>query len=249
MQHSSNHIASEPMPATQCDHYSGYRSSSTVKVMAATFVWLFASLSLVAGASAGESRPADDGKRAAEAQLLVQDTIARVLAAVSRDMQKGMTEPDAAMAIVERIVMPSVDLERVSRLVLGKHYKRATVAQRARFKREFGTQLLRTYAIGVVDYLTLSEKVGSQVSYLAPMINEAESIATVRTKVGRSAMQVRIDYRLHRRDSTWKVYDVLVEGVSTVRTYRTSFISETRRHGIDSLTDSIAAKNRQFGPV
>ena len=213
------------------------------------FVWLFASLSLVAGASADESRPADGGTPAVEAQLLVQDTVARVIAAMSRDVQKGMKEPDTAVAILERIVMPSVDLERISRLVLGKHWQRATLAQRERFKREFGTQLLRTYAIGVLDYLTLSEKVGSQVSYLPPTTNEDKNIATVRTKVGRSAMQIRVDYRLHRRDSAWKVYDVLVEGVSTVRTYRTSFISETRRHGIDSLTDRIAAKNRQFGPV
>lgn len=217
--------------------------------VASTSLSLIALLSSVTDAWAGESTPADGGNPAAEAQLLVQDTIARVLAAVSRDMQKGVTEQAAAMAIVEKVVMPNVDLERVSHLVLGKHWRRATLSQRKRFKHEFGNQLLRTYAIGVVDYLSVSEKVGSRVSYLPPTVNEDKSVATVRTKVGRSAMQVSVDYRLHRRDRIWKVYDVLVDGVSTVRTYRTSFMSETNRHGIDSLTDRIAAKNRQFGPV
>ncbi len=145
--------------------------------------------------------------------------------------------------------MPSVDLERVSRLVLGKHWQSASAAQRARFKREFGSQLMRTYAIGVIDYLMFSEMVGSQVTYLTPIVNEDSGVAIVPTKVGNSAIQARVDYRLHRRDGTWKVYDVMVDGVSTVRTYRSSFIAEMSRHGIDRLIERIAAKNREFGPT
>lgn len=216
------------------------------RVVGVVFVSLLVSLSVVGSASADETKRTGGAVSAAEAQLLVQDTIARVLAAMARDNSQADNQSAAALAIVKKIVMPSVDLERVCQLVLGNHWRDATATQRQRFEREFGAHLLRTYAVGVVDYLVVSDKLGTQISYLPPMVNGDKSLATVRTKVGRAAMQVRIDYRLHRRDETWKVYDVLVEGVSTVRIYRKSFIAETSRHGIDRLTDRIAAKNRQF---
>lgn len=249
MQNFSSGLASEPMRETQHSQWHGCDSSFFSSPKIAVLVWLVVSLPIVASVWAGEREPSVGGEPALEAQLLVQDTIARVLAAMSRDRKQLDDRPASAAAIVEKVVMPSVDMERVSRLVLGKHWLRATQPQRERFKREFGTQLLRTYAIGVVDYLTLSDELGTEISYLPPTVNDDESVATVRTKVGYSAMQVRIDYRLHLRDESWKVYDVLVEGVSTVRTYRNSFIGETRKHGIDSLTDRIAAKNRQYGPI
>jgi phospholipid transport system substrate-binding protein len=219
------------------------------RAMGAVLVSLVVSLPGAGSAWAGETEPAGGAESAAEAQLLVQDTTARVLAAMSRDKKRILDQPAVAFAIVEGIVMPNVDLDRVSKLVLGTHWRRATPAQRERFKREFGTQLLRTYVIGVTDYLTLAEKLGTEISYLPSTANDDKSEATVRTEVGRSAMQVRIDYRLHRRDDSWMVYDVLVEGVSAVRTYRKSFVAETSKRGIDSLTDRIAAKNRQFGPA
>lgn len=214
--------------------------------MGAMLVSFLVLLSGVGSVSAGETDRTGGAVSAAEAQLLVQDTISRVLAAMARGQDQIDDQPALALAIVKKIVMPSVDLERVSQLVLGDHWRDATRTQRQRFKREFGIHLLRTYAIGVVDYLVVSDKLGTEIIYLPPMVNGDESLATVRTKVGRSAMQVRIDYRLHRRDESWKVYDVLVEGVSTVRIYRKSFIAETSRHGLDRLTDRIAAKNRQF---
>jgi phospholipid transport system substrate-binding protein len=218
-------------------------------IMAAAFVWLLVSLSVVGSASAGESERTAGAESASGAQLLVENTIARVLAAMARDSNHVNDQSAVALAVVEEIVMPSVDLERVSRLVLGKHWGLATPTQRERFKREFGTHLLRTYAIGVVDYMLLSDKLGTEISYLPPKVNGDKSLATVRTKVGRSVMQVRIDYRLHRSDQSWKVYDVLVEGVSTVQIYRSSFIAETNKHGIDHLTDRIAEKNRTFRPA
>ena len=214
--------------------------------VAAALVVVIVSLPLGGGAMADEIAPTEP---TAEAQLVVENTISRVLSAMAREKGDSTDGSTAAIAIVDRIVMPNVDLERVSHLVLGKHWRRATFVQRERFKREFGTTLLRTYAIGVIDYLIVSDNLGSEITYLAPVFDKKRNVVTVRTEVASSGMQVRIDYRLHRRNTTWKVYDVLVDGVSTVRTYRHSFIAETARNGIDSLTDQIAAKNRQYGPV
>lgn len=249
MQHFEGYLASESMRATHGIRSTECDSASVASTVAAALVCLIVTLPFAAGAKAEES-VSIGSEPAAEAQLVVQNTIARVLAAMSRGTQPvSDDEPTKAIAIVDKIVMPNVDLERVSQLVLGKHWRRASLDQRERFKREFGTQLLRTYAIGVIDYLIVSNKLGTQISYLAPIVNESGTIATVPTAVGPSAIQVRIDYRLHRRGEIWKVYDVVVDGVSTVRTYRTSFIAETTRNGIDSLTDQIAAKNREYDPV
>lgn len=226
----------------------GLESRFMPGTVGAALVLFLVSLAVAVPASA-EERARSGADSAAGAELLVQNTIARVLAAMASDKSKVSAEPASAMAIVEKIVMPSVDLERVSQLVLGKHWRGASEVQRERFKREFGIHLLRTYAIGVVDYMVLSDKLGTGIRFLPAKVNGDRSLATVRTEVGRSILQVQIDYRLHRRDEIWKVYDVLVEGVSTVRMYRKSFIAETSKHGIDHLTDRIAAKNRKFTPA
>jgi phospholipid transport system substrate-binding protein len=249
MQPFIDRLAGDPMRAKNRICSYGFEFLSMVHAMGAALVWILLSLTVVATASAEESERSREAEPAAAAQQLVQSTIVRVLAAMSADRNKVHDQPSAAMAIVEEIVMPSVDLERVSHLVLGKHWRLASVPQRERFKREFGAHLLRTYAVGVVDYMVLSDKLGTGIKFLPAKVNGDRSLATVRTEVGRSILQVQIDYRLHRRDESWKVYDVLVEGVSTVRMYRSSFIAETSKHGIDHLTDRIAAKNRKFRPA
>ena len=111
----------------------------------------------------------------------------------------------------------------------------------------FGAQLVRTYVIAVTDYLTVSDKIGVEISYLPVNMSKDKKKALVRSRIGKSSTHVSIDYRLHRVNDTWKVYDVLVEGVSVVSTYRKSYAEAAIKRGIDHVIERIAVQNRKFG--
>ena len=211
-------------------------------------------VALLGGAPAGSSSAENDAKPRSTpsvetAQFLVQNTTARVLAAMSQEREEKKLAPGEAYDIVSRIVMPSVDLESTSRLVLGSHWSSATDAQRRRFMQVFGDQLIRTYVLGIADYLSVSNRLAIQIDYLPGTISNNGKVAVVRSRVGASSMSVDIDYRLRLVDGSWRVFDVIVEGVSVASTYRSSFMSEARRNGMDRLIERIAEKNRKLGPV
>lgn len=200
--------------------------------------------SYIRDASGEELQKSSAQDQASHAQLLVENTTSRVIAAMSRD-----SKSTPAFEIVETIVMPNVDLKRISRLVLGKHWVNATQNQRDRFMDAFGAQLVRTYVIAVSDYLSMSDKIGLEIDYLPAKSNKDQTKALVRSRVGLSGARVSIDYRLHRVDDAWKVYDVLVDGISVVLTYKKSYAAVAVNGGLDHLIERIAAKNRELRPT
>jgi phospholipid transport system substrate-binding protein len=196
-----------------------------------------------------EPRKSSQPATASQAQLLVENTTSRVIAAMSRDSGAMQAESTLASEVVETIVMPNVDLKRISRLVLGEHWLNASKNQRERFMRAFGAQLVHTYVIAVSDYLSMSDKIGLEIDYLPAKTNKDGTKVLVRSRVGKSSARVSIDYRLHRVEDEWKVYDVLVDGVSVVLTYRKSYAAAAVKGGLDHLIERITAKNRKLRPA
>ena len=189
----------------------------------------FLTLSLATGQAAADEKPLD----------LIQDATENLLVALqeSPDLR---TNIDGLRRLAEKIVLPHVDLAGLSRLTLGKYWRRATPEQRARFADEFRTLLVRTYANALVEYE--NQNVECQLLTLS----EDNRHSTVRTHIegpGHSAML--IDYRLRRAENGWKIYDVMIEGVSLAVTYRATFSQEIRRGGIEGLIESL----RHASPV
>ena len=182
-------------------------------------------------------------------QLLVQDTTSRVLAAMARGAEAEAPVQRRAFDAVESIVMPHVDLRLVSRQVLGKHWATATPHQRKMFMQEFGAQLVHVYVITMTEYLSISDKLGVTIDYLPVDFDHERGRAVVPTRVGVANARVRLDYRLHLSRDGWKVYDVLVDGVSVVRTYRKSIIAEVSRVGLDRFIARLADRNRKNQPA
>ena len=141
--------------------------------------------------------------------------------------------------MVERLLLPHVDLERTSRLVLGKHWRRATPPQREAFIGQFRELLLRTYATALVEFADVD------VDFLDTRYSKDRTGAIVRTRINLSDGRppVGIDYRLGRSDADWKVFDVIVGGISLVTTYRTSFSQEVGRVGLDGLLRTLRERN------
>jgi phospholipid transport system substrate-binding protein len=170
-------------------------------------------------------------------QLVIQQT--------SDTLQKSLQKPEykkdfpRATRFVENVIDPHVDFERVSMLILGKHWRTATPAQREQFKREFRTLLVRTYTTAFTEYSNWT------IRYLPLKMSDQDTRVVVQTEILQAGAQpAAVNYRMVKIKGDWKVYDVLIEGISLVQNYRTSFSSEIARTGsLDQLIAHIAERN------
>lgn len=173
---------------------------------------------------------------------VVRDTSDRVLAFLRTEGEAIKTEPARVYRLVDDVVLPVFDFQRMSQWVLGKHWRNAAPAQREQFVAEFRNLLVRTYSTALFEYSNEQVEVGHAI------VSEDGQTATVKTEViGHGPEPIPIDYRLHRTGSDWKVYDVSVSGVSLVSTYRNSFSSQIQSGGLDALIQDLATRNRKVG--
>ncbi|MCP3671078.1 MAG: ABC transporter substrate-binding protein [Gammaproteobacteria bacterium] len=171
-------------------------------------------------------------------QALVKKTTEQVLAEISAKKQELVSNPGQIYSLVDDILLPRFDFNQISRLVLGKHWKQATKEQKSAFIKEFRELLVRTYATTLLHYS------GQKVSYPAMQVKPDAKRVRVRTKVqDKGAGAVPIDYSLYLRKESWKVYDVTIDGVSLVSTYRSNFNSQIKRHKLSGLISNIKQRN------
>lgn len=171
---------------------------------------------------------------------LVEETTARLLAAVRTEREIIYHNPQRLYALIEDIVIPLVDRKRISRWVLGRHWRSATPEQRSRFIKEFQTMLIRTYAAPLLDYSN------AEITYLPFKQGLDDTDVVVRTQIRYEEREpLPVYYSLHSRDGTWKVYDVTIGGVSAVTTLRATFSDQIRRVGLEEFIRQLSEKNRQ----
>lgn len=176
------------------------------------------------------------------ADELVKQTADEVLAVVKSDKDIQAGNQQKIFALAEEKIMPNFDFDRVSRMVLGKNWKAATPEQQASFQKEFRSLLLRTYATALGKYR-------DQVIEYKPLRAEpgAKNVS-VKTQILQPGGQpIAVDYSLVKVENGWKVYDIVIEGVSLVTNYRSQFSNEIRQNGIDSLNKKLADKNKAAG--
>ncbi|HMM76114.1 MAG: phospholipid-binding protein MlaC [Gammaproteobacteria bacterium] len=177
---------------------------------------------------------------AAPATALVRSTATEVLSRLHADPSANSSNPQRLYAIAEEVVLPHFDFERMSQRVLGKHWRSASPAQRERFVGEFKTLLVRTYATAVSDYRD------AQLSF-QPARELGTDVWRVRSNVdrGSGAPPLQVDYDVYRNADVWKVFDVAINGVSLVVSYRSGFNTDIAKLGMDGLIDQIAEHNVQ----
>lgn len=172
-----------------------------------------------------------------------QDLVKQVTSSIIEELESGreslQDSPERAYELAAQLVLPHFDFERMSRHVLGnKRWKAATPEQRLRFVSAFRTRLVRTYA------MVLNEYRGQTLTYLDPVPRKKDDEIVVPVEIELTGSQtVRVAYAMHVSGSDWKVFDVAVDGISLVTSYRSSFRSEIARHGIDGLIARLETKN------
>lgn len=142
---------------------------------------------------------------------------------------------------VNEVIYPSTDFDRISALVLGKLWKTATPEERERFKQEFQTLLVRTYSRAFIEFKEWS------VRFLPLQMEPGATKVVVKTEVLQPGIQpVGVNYRMFLSNGQWKAYDILIEGVSLVTNYRTTFTNEVQAKGsLAAVIDSLAKRNSE----
>jgi phospholipid transport system substrate-binding protein len=169
---------------------------------------------------------------------LVKRTAEDVIAVVKSDKDIQAGNQEKIFKLAEEKILPNFNFEKVSRLVLGKNWTNASPEQKAAFQNEFKTLLLRTYATALSKYKN------QVIEYKPLRMADGATNATVKTSILQQGGQpIAVDYALEKKSDDWKVYDIVIEGVSLVTNYRSQFAQEIRQNGLDSLIKKLADKN------
>lgn len=171
---------------------------------------------------------------------VVKSTSDQVLAEMVERKQELQKSPGRIYPLVEEIVLPRFDFRRMSQLVLGKHWRRAKPDQREAFVAQFRELLVRTYATALLNYS------GQEIEYQPMQWNPEDKRVMVKTTLRENgAPPLPIDYKLYLREEEWKVYDVVIDNLSLVSTYRTNYSSKIRRYKLSGLIKMLEERNQQ----
>lgn len=177
------------------------------------------------------------GQAASGPQELVKETTDQTLLRLQRERTVLQQNPDGIYDLVKEVITPHFDFVRISAWVLGKYWRTASKEQKLRFVTAFRTLLVKTYGVVLLDYTD------QEIRYLPLRDDPASGDVTVRTEVVQpNGDAVSINYRLYLNNGAWKVYDISVEGVSLVTNFRTSFATEIKQSGLDTLIQRLEAK-------
>ena len=172
---------------------------------------------------------------------LIKHVTEDVLTVVRQDkeIQNGNTQK--AIALVEAKVLPHFNFQHMTALAMGRDWNKATPEQKKRLSDEFNTLLVRTYSNSLSSYKNQT------VVYKPTKLSGTETDVIVKTEILQPGNKpVQLDYALEKLAGGWKVYDVIVAGISLVTNYRDTFTQEVRASGIDGLILMLTNKNKQL---
>jgi phospholipid transport system substrate-binding protein len=170
---------------------------------------------------------------------LVKQVTDDVLAAVKSDKQLAAGDKQKALKLAEEKVLPHIDFAEATRLAVGRAWQQASPEQRKQLTDEFRRMLVRTYSNAISAYE------GQTMKVMPSRAKPEDTDVTVRNQFVRASggKPVQIDYQMRKTDSGWKIYDIVVEGVSLVLTYRSEFDAVVKQSGIEGLLKRLAEKN------
>jgi phospholipid transport system substrate-binding protein len=172
---------------------------------------------------------------------LIQKVTDEVLTIVrqDKDIQNGNTKK--AIELVEVKVLPHFNFQRMTALAMGRDWKKATGEQQAKLSQEFKTLLVRTYSNALTGYKDQT------IRYKPTKMQSGDTEVVVKTEVVQpGGRPIQLDYSVEKQNEGWKVFDVVVAGVSLVTNYRETFNQEVRANGVDGLLQMLVNKNKQL---
>ena len=171
---------------------------------------------------------------------LVKSTVDEVLLVIKQTKDKSTLR-----LLAEEKVLPRFDFRQMTQLAVGPAWQKANPGQQQALESGFRALLVNTYTGSLSLAAGGDRKVEVKPARPSGQNQSGQNDTVVKTLVTQSGKPpISIDYRMENNPDGWKVYDVLVDGVSLVTTYRGTFSQEVQQSGIDGLIKVLEAKNR-----
>jgi phospholipid transport system substrate-binding protein len=175
-------------------------------------------------------------------QETVDSSAKRMLTELDANRAMYKKDPAKLDSLVANVLLPNFDSEYAARLVLGQAWRTATADQRKRFVDAFYHSLLHNYGNALLDFTA------DRFTVLPYRGDPGETSATVRTEVTKSnGEKVPVNFSLRKSDAGWKAWDVVIEGISYVKSFRTDFGAEIQQKGLDEVINRLETENKSPG--
>jgi phospholipid transport system substrate-binding protein len=214
--------------------------SSMKRFVQAGFI---AGLLVAAPVMSASAAPTTNGKPAPTAvdtsgpSQLIESSANMLLSGIDSRREEFRKDPTGLYKLVSETLLPHFDTPYAAQLVLGTHWRNASADQRKRFVEAFYNSLLYTYGDAMVDFTANRLKV------LPTKVTDADARATVRTEITRSnGTKVAVNYSLRKVEGAWKAWDVVIDGISYVKSYREDYGAEVQQKGLDAVIARLEAK-------
>ena len=175
-------------------------------------------------------------------EVIIEQTSTQLLNIINQESDRIREDAKFVDSIVNDIIVPIIDLQSMAKLILGKHWKTASEQQRTDFIGEFKNMLIRTYAKSVADFGH------AEIKILPNAEGQKGKFYRVKTQVTLSGNPpLNVDYVFRQqKDKQWKAFDLVVDGLSMIKNFRSSFSQEIEETSLDALIDRM--RNTNTGP-
>lgn len=165
---------------------------------------------------------------------VVQEAADGLLKALDANRQEYRNNPAKVQALVDQYILPHIDTQFAAELVLGRYWRKATPQQRQRFINAFYHSMLNNYGAAIVEFTANTLKV------FPTHVSGSDQNPVVRTQMARgNGAPVSVNYYMHMTPQGWKAWDVIIDGVSYVKSYREDFGSQIAQQGIDAVINRL----------
>jgi phospholipid transport system substrate-binding protein len=167
---------------------------------------------------------------------LVEDINVRIFANVAENLEEYKANPEALKSLVRTDLMPMLDVKYAARLILGRAGRGIEKEKIDEFADCMSNLLINRYSEGLLYF---SSEIKLQVLPQRGELNE--KITRVRTRVQMpNGGEAPVDYAFHKTADGWKAFDVIVEGISYITTYRNQIMPDVQANGIDSVIERLS---------
>jgi phospholipid transport system substrate-binding protein len=206
-------------------------------VQAGFIAGLLATGAVGVASAADAAQPAPAAIDASGPSQLIESSANILLTGIDKNREQFRKDPTGLYALVEQTLLPNFDTPYAAQLVLGTNWRNATPEQRKRFVDAFYKSLLYTYGDAMIDFT------GDRLKVFPTKVTPEDTRATVRTEIKRSnGTKVAVNYTLRKTNGVWKAWDVVIDGISYVKSYREDYGAEVQQKGLDAVITRLEQK-------
>ena len=173
--------------------------------------------------------------------VLLEETSQKVIKILQDDRELLKKEPERVYGIIDEYILPHLDDVTMAKLALGKNWRKASKEQKLVFIDEFRNLLVRTYSKSLLEFSD------QQINFFPVKLAADTKKTSVKAEVIQpGGPSIPMAYRVRIKNDAWKVYDIKIDGISLVTSYRGTFTQEIRKSGIDGLLKYLRDKNSKL---